>query len=80
MPVKAAAESPVPAKRRLSFGAIVPVLVLLLAAGIFLGITGGWTSWVGGNSAAAQRRAVRRGDAWHPLRFAAGWARLPATT
>ncbi len=29
--------------------------------------------WVGGNSDAAQRRAARRGDAWHPLRFAAGW-------
>jgi alkanesulfonate monooxygenase SsuD/methylene tetrahydromethanopterin reductase-like flavin-dependent oxidoreductase (luciferase family) len=29
--------------------------------------------WVGGNSEAAVRRAVRRGDAWHPLRFAAGW-------
>jgi len=29
--------------------------------------------WVGGNSDAALRRAVRRGDAWHPLRFAANW-------
>ncbi|MFF5990719.1 LLM class flavin-dependent oxidoreductase [Prauserella flavalba] len=29
--------------------------------------------WVGGNSAAGRRRAVRFGDAWHPLRFEAGW-------
>lgn len=29
--------------------------------------------WVGGNSNAALRRAVLRGDAWHPLRFGAGW-------
>ncbi|MFP3961599.1 LLM class flavin-dependent oxidoreductase [Actinomadura fulvescens] len=29
--------------------------------------------WVGGNSDAALRRAVRLGDAWHPLRFAMPW-------
>ena len=29
--------------------------------------------WIGGNSDAALRRAVRMGDAWHPLRFAPGW-------
>jgi probable F420-dependent oxidoreductase len=29
--------------------------------------------WIGGNSDAALRRAVRLGDAWHPLRFAPGW-------
>jgi alkanesulfonate monooxygenase SsuD/methylene tetrahydromethanopterin reductase-like flavin-dependent oxidoreductase (luciferase family) len=29
--------------------------------------------WIGGNSAAAIRRAVRLGDAWHPLRFTPGW-------
>jgi alkanesulfonate monooxygenase SsuD/methylene tetrahydromethanopterin reductase-like flavin-dependent oxidoreductase (luciferase family) len=29
--------------------------------------------WVGGNSDAALRRAVRLGDAWHPLRFSPGW-------
>ncbi|WP_344312475.1 TIGR03619 family F420-dependent LLM class oxidoreductase [Fodinicola feengrottensis] len=35
--------------------------------------------WVGGGSDAAMRRAVRLGDAWHPLRFSAGWLdeRLP---
>ncbi|MQY16161.1 F420-dependent glucose-6-phosphate dehydrogenase [Streptomyces sp. RB5] len=39
--------------------------------------------WVGGNSAAGLRRAVRHGDAWHPLRatmpwLVAGHARLRA--
>jgi alkanesulfonate monooxygenase SsuD/methylene tetrahydromethanopterin reductase-like flavin-dependent oxidoreductase (luciferase family) len=29
--------------------------------------------WIGGNSDAALRRAVRVGDAWHPLRFTPGW-------
>jgi alkanesulfonate monooxygenase SsuD/methylene tetrahydromethanopterin reductase-like flavin-dependent oxidoreductase (luciferase family) len=29
--------------------------------------------WIGGNSDAALRRAVRLGDAWHPLRFTLGW-------
>lgn len=29
--------------------------------------------WVGGNSDAALRRAVRLGDAWHPLRFTPDW-------
>ncbi|KAB2346091.1 LLM class flavin-dependent oxidoreductase [Actinomadura rudentiformis] len=29
--------------------------------------------WVGGNSDAALRRAVRLGDAWHPLRFTLPW-------
>jgi alkanesulfonate monooxygenase SsuD/methylene tetrahydromethanopterin reductase-like flavin-dependent oxidoreductase (luciferase family) len=29
--------------------------------------------WVGGNSDAGLRRAVRFGDAWHPLRFRLGW-------
>ena len=29
--------------------------------------------WVGGNSDAALRRAVRMGDAWHPLRFTPDW-------
>ncbi len=40
--------------------------------------------WIGGNSDAALRRAVRLGDAWHPLRFTPGWiaeaaARLTAS-
>ncbi len=29
--------------------------------------------WVGGNSDAGLRRAVRLGDAWHPLRFTLAW-------
>ncbi|SNT25128.1 TIGR03619 family F420-dependent LLM class oxidoreductase [Actinacidiphila glaucinigra] len=29
--------------------------------------------WIGGNSAAGRRRAVRVGDAWHPLRFTLPW-------
>jgi alkanesulfonate monooxygenase SsuD/methylene tetrahydromethanopterin reductase-like flavin-dependent oxidoreductase (luciferase family) len=29
--------------------------------------------WVGGNSDAGARRAVRLGDAWHPLRFTPAW-------
>src|SRR5262245_45989190 len=31
--------------------------------------------WVGGASAAAIRRAVRFGDAWHPNRFSVSWLR-----
>jgi len=31
--------------------------------------------WVGGNSDAGLRRAVRLGDAWHPLRFTVAWLR-----
>ena len=31
--------------------------------------------WVGGNSDAAMRRAVRFGDAWHMLRFTPAWMR-----
>ncbi|MEU0511401.1 LLM class flavin-dependent oxidoreductase [Amycolatopsis sp. NPDC006125] len=31
--------------------------------------------WIGGNSPAAMRRAVRRGEPWHPLRFAPEWFR-----
>jgi alkanesulfonate monooxygenase SsuD/methylene tetrahydromethanopterin reductase-like flavin-dependent oxidoreductase (luciferase family) len=31
--------------------------------------------WIGGNSDAALRRAVRTGDAWHPLRFTLPWLR-----
>jgi probable F420-dependent oxidoreductase len=31
--------------------------------------------WVGGGSDAALRRAVRHGDAWHPIRIKLGWLR-----
>ncbi|MFE9688975.1 TIGR03619 family F420-dependent LLM class oxidoreductase [Micromonospora sp. NPDC005806] len=46
--------------------------------------TGAIPIWVGGNSDAGMRRAVRLGHAWHPLRFTPGWlaeaaGRLKAT-
>ncbi|MBQ0897322.1 LLM class flavin-dependent oxidoreductase [Micromonospora sp. U56] len=46
--------------------------------------TGAIPIWAGGNSDAGMRRAVRLGDAWHPLRFTPGWlataaGRLKAT-
>jgi alkanesulfonate monooxygenase SsuD/methylene tetrahydromethanopterin reductase-like flavin-dependent oxidoreductase (luciferase family) len=34
--------------------------------------------WIGGNSDAGLRRAVRIGDAWHPLRFTMPWLREAA--
>ncbi len=42
---------------------------------------GGIPIWIGGESEVAIRRAVERGDVWHPLRPLAGWlgqAGLPA--
>ncbi|GAA0575779.1 LLM class flavin-dependent oxidoreductase [Kribbella sandramycini] len=35
--------------------------------------------WVGGNSDAAIRRAIRYGDAWHPLRQSLNWLRAATT-
>ncbi|MCW2918780.1 MAG: Coenzyme F420-dependent N10-methylene tetrahydromethanopterin reductase-like protein [Actinomycetia bacterium] len=37
--------------------------------------SGGIPIWVGGNSDAGLRRAVRLGEAWHPLRFTLAWLR-----
>ncbi len=50
------------AKRRLSFRNIVPVLVLILAAGILLGITGGWNRLVGGSITQKTDDASLRAD------------------
>jgi membrane fusion protein (multidrug efflux system) len=61
-PAQATTEIQPPAPRRLSFKRIIPVLVLLLAAGIFLGITGGWNRWVGGSSAQKTDDAILRAD------------------
>src|SRR5258705_3520481 len=47
---KAATESPAPPKRLLSFKKFVPLLVLLLAAGILFGIIGGLDCSVGAGS------------------------------
>jgi alkanesulfonate monooxygenase SsuD/methylene tetrahydromethanopterin reductase-like flavin-dependent oxidoreductase (luciferase family) len=38
-------------------------------------VAGSIPIWVGGNSDAGLRRAVRLGDAWHPLRFTLAWLR-----
>lgn len=36
--------------------------------------------WIGGDSAAALRRAVELGDAWHPMRFTLPWLRSTLPT
>ncbi|MBM3944270.1 MAG: TIGR03619 family F420-dependent LLM class oxidoreductase [SAR202 cluster bacterium] len=36
--------------------------------------------WVGGNTDAGMRRAVRHGDAWHPINFTRPWIRERAAT
>ena len=50
------------AKRRISFKKFVPVLVLLLAAGILFGIAGGWNRFVGGGSTQRTDDAYLRAD------------------
>src|SRR5258708_34052725 len=49
-------------KGGMSFKKIVPLLVLLLAAGIFLGISGGWNRFVGGHSTQRTADAYLRAD------------------
>jgi membrane fusion protein (multidrug efflux system) len=50
------------AKRRMSFKKLVPLLVLLLAAGILFGIAGGWNRFVGGGSTQRTDDAFLRAD------------------
>jgi membrane fusion protein (multidrug efflux system) len=50
------------ATRRISFKKLVPIVVLLLAAGILLGITGGWNRFVGGGSTQRTDDAFLRAD------------------
>src|SRR5258705_4197613 len=49
-------------KRRISFKKFVPLLVLLLAAGILFGIAGGWNRFVGGGSTQRTNDAYLRAD------------------
>lgn len=50
------------AKRRISFKKLIPIVVLLLAAGILLGITGGWNRFVGGGRTQRTDDAFLRAD------------------
>jgi len=50
------------AKRRISFKKLVPIVVLLLAAGILFGIAGGWNRFVGGGSTQRTDDAFLRAD------------------
>ncbi len=50
------------AKRGIAFKKIVPLLVLLLAAGILFGITGGWNRFVGSRSKQSTDDAYLRAD------------------
>lgn len=60
-PANGTADNP-NAKRRINFKKLVPIVVLLLAAGILLGITGGWNRLVGGGSTQRTDDAVLRAD------------------
>jgi len=60
-PANATADNP-SAKRRISFKKLVPIVVLLLAAGILFGITGGWNRFVGGGSTQRTDDAFLRAD------------------
>lgn len=50
------------AKRGINFKKFIPLLVLLLAAGILVGISGGWNSFVGGGSTQRTDDAYLRAD------------------
>ena len=51
-----------PEKRRLSLKKMVPLFVLILAAVILFGITGGWNRWVGGRGWQKTDDAILRAD------------------
>ena len=59
---KATTEDPPPSKPRLTFRKIIPALVLMLAAGILMGITGFWNSLVGGRGTQKTDDAFLRAD------------------
>jgi membrane fusion protein, multidrug efflux system len=61
-PAKLTTDTPTPTQRWLTFRKAVPLLVLLLAAGILFGIIGGWNSWVGGRSTQKTDDAILRSD------------------
>ena len=50
------------AKPRINFKKFIPLLVLLLAAGILFGIAGGWNRFVGGGSTQRTDDAFLRAD------------------
>ncbi len=60
-PANVTADNP-SAKHRIGFKKLVPLVVLLLAAGILLGITGGWNRFVGGGSTQRTDDAFLRAD------------------
>jgi membrane fusion protein, multidrug efflux system len=60
-PANVTADSP-SAKRRINFKKLIPIVVLLFAAGILLGITGGWNRFVGGGSTQKTDDAFLRAD------------------
>jgi membrane fusion protein (multidrug efflux system) len=57
-----ATETATPAKRRSTLKKIVPLVVLMLAAIILFGISGGWTRWVGGGNSQRTDDAILRAD------------------
>jgi membrane fusion protein, multidrug efflux system len=58
-PAKVDTESPKPAKR---FNKFIPIVVLVLAAGILFGIIGGWNGWIGGAGSQKTDDAILRAD------------------
>src|SRR5262245_35257239 len=59
---KSVADDQAPIARRFNIKKIVPVVVLLLAAGILFGVAGGWNRFVGGAGKQTTDDAVLRAD------------------